>query len=82
MKNLNIKSDQAHDIAQFIAARTGKTLTAVVTDALIKEKRALTRDELIEKWTRIGRENWEQMDPAMRDWDYDADMYDEFGLPK
>lgn len=82
MRNLNIKSDQAHEIAQFIATRTGKSLTAVVTDALIKEKRALTKDELIAKWTKIGRENWERMDPAMREWDYDADMYDEFGLPK
>ena len=82
MRNLNIKSDEAHDLATFIAKRTGKTLTLAVTDALRKEKRALTKDELIEKWTRIGRENWERMSPAMRDWDYDADLYDEFGLPK
>lgn len=82
MRNLNIKSDKAYELAEFIAKRTGKSMTLVVTEALQKEKRALTKDELIEKWTRIGRENWERMDPAMRDWDYDADMYDEFGLPK
>jgi hypothetical protein len=82
MRNLNIKSDQAHDIAQFIATRTGKTLTAVVTDALIKEKRALTKDEIIAKWTKIGAENRQRLDPAFLEWDYDADMYDEWGLPK
>ncbi len=82
MRNLNIKSDKAYELAEFIAKRTGKSMTLVVTEALQKEKKALTKDELIEKWTRIGRENWERMDPAMRDWDYDADMYDEFGLPK
>ena len=82
MRNLNIKSDKAYELAEFIAKRTGKSMTLVVTEALQKEKSALTKDELIEKWVRIGRENWERMDPAMRDWDYDADMYDEFGLPK
>jgi|CXWL01.1.fsa_nt_gi antitoxin VapB len=82
MRNLNIKSDEAYELAHFIAKRTGKTLTAAVTDLLKREKRALTKDELIEKWTRIGKENRTRMSPEMRDWDYDADMYDEWGLPK
>jgi hypothetical protein len=82
MRNLNIKSDKAYELAAFIAKRTGKSMTLVVTEALQKEKRALTKDELIEKWTRIGEENRKRLDPAFLEWDYDADLYDEWGLPK
>jgi hypothetical protein len=82
MRNLNIKSDEAYDLAQFIAKRTGKSLSLVVTEALKKQKKALTKDELIEKWMRKSQENWERMTPEQRSWDYDADMYDENGLPK
>lgn len=82
MRNLNIKSDEAYELAHFIAKRTGKSMTQAVTDVLKREKRALTKDELMEKWARIGAENRARMSPEMRDWDYDADMYDEWGLPK
>jgi len=82
MRNLNIKSDEAYELAQFIAKRTGKSMTLIVTELLQREKRALTKDELIEKWTRIANENWERMTPEQRNWDYNADMYDENGLPK
>lgn len=81
MRNLNIKSDEAYELARFIADRTGKSLSLVVTEALKKEKKALTKDELKEKWMRISQENWERMTPAQRTWDYDADMYDDNGLP-
>jgi hypothetical protein len=56
-------------------------LTAVVVDFLQREKRALTKEELTEKWMRKSQENWEKMTPEQRVWDYDADMYDEDGLP-
>jgi hypothetical protein len=82
MRNLNIKSDKAYELAEFIAKRTGKSMTLVVTEALQKEKRALTKDELIEKWKRIGAENRKRLDPAFLEWDYDADLYDDWGLPK
>jgi hypothetical protein len=82
MRNLNIKSDKAYDLATFISNRTGKSLTLVVTEALQKEKRFLTKDELTEKWTKIAQDNWERMTPEQRNWDYDADMYDESGLPR
>ena len=82
MRNLNIKSDEAYALAQFIAKRTGKSMSLVVTEALKKEKRALTKDELIEKWIKIANENYDRMTPEQRVWDYDADLYDEHGLPK
>jgi hypothetical protein len=82
MRNLNIKSDEAYELAHFIAKRQGKSVTAAVTDLLKREKRELTKDELLEKWTRIGRENRRTADPKWLNWDYDADLYDENGLPK
>jgi hypothetical protein len=82
MRNLNIKSDQAYDLAHFVAKRTGKSLTAVVVDLLQREKRALTKDELKNKWLRIAAENRRKLDPEFLNWDYNADLYDELGLPK
>ena len=82
MRNLNIKNDDAYDIAQFIAKRKGTSVTKVVTDLLRKEKRAITKDELVSKWTRIGNETWLRMTPEQRNWDYNAEMYDDQGLPK
>ena len=61
--------------------RLGKSVTAAVTDLLKREKRALTKDELIEKWTRISEENGRILGPKFRNWDYDSEMYDEHGLP-
>jgi hypothetical protein len=81
MRNLNIKSDEAYDLAQFIAKRTGKSLTLVVTEALKNEKRYLTKDELIEKWIKRTDEIAARMTPEQRNWDYEADMYDDNGLP-
>ncbi len=82
MRNLNIKSDEAYDLAHFIAKRSGKSVTQAVTDVLKREKRTLTKDELVIKWTRIGAENKDRLDPAFLDWDYDGDLYDSHGLPK
>ena len=81
MRNLNIKSDEAYDLAHFIAKRTGKTVTATITDLLKREKRALTKDELFEKWTRIGAENRKRLDPKWLNEPHDAGLYDEYGLP-
>jgi hypothetical protein len=81
MRNLNIKSDEAYDLAQFIAKRTGKSLTLAVTDALKNEKRHLTKDELKAKWMKRTDEIAARMTPEQRNWDYDAEMYDKHGLP-
>lgn len=82
MRNLNIKSDEAYDLAHFVANRKGQSMTAVVIELLKREKRALTKDEIKEKWLRIGEENWKRMTPEQRNWDYVAEMYDEDGLPQ
>ena len=45
MRNLNIKSDEAYELAHFIAKRNGQSVTAAVTALLKREKGALTKDE-------------------------------------
>ncbi len=82
MRNLNIKSDEAYELAHFVARRSGKTVTATITDLLKREKRALTKDELLEKWSRIGAENRKRLDPAYLAENHDSEIYDEWGLPK
>lgn len=82
MRNLNIKSDEAYELAHFIAKRTGKSVTAAVIDLLRRGKRELTKDELMEKWMRKGEEIYARMTPEQRNWDYDAELYDEDGLPR
>jgi hypothetical protein len=57
-------------------------MAATVIDFLKREKRALTKDELLEKWTRIGAENRQRLNPAYLAEDYDSEMYDDWGLPK
>ncbi len=82
MRNLNIKSDEAYELAHFIAKRTGQSVTQAVIEILKREKRALTADELIAKWTAIGGANRDRLDPAFINWNYADDLYDENGLPK
>jgi hypothetical protein len=82
MRNLNIKSDEAYELAHFVAERKGQSMTAVVVDLLQREKRALTKVELKEKWMQIAAENRRKLDPEFLNWDYNADLYDELGLPK
>ena len=55
MRNLNIKSDEAYELASDIARRTGKNLTLVVTDALRETQRLLTRDEKLAKLEEIAK---------------------------
>ena len=82
MRNLNIKSDEAYELAHFIAKRKGTNLTAVVTDLLRKEKRELTIDERRERIREIAEESakhWLPLPPGEK---YDDFLYDEMGMPK
>jgi hypothetical protein len=82
MKNLNIKSDEAYELAHFIAKRKGQNLTAVVTELLRKEKRELTRDERLARIDEIARESAKDWKPLAPGEKYDDFLYDELGLPK
>ncbi len=82
MRNLNIKSDEAYQLATDIARRTGKNLTLVVTEALREKRRLLTRDELTKKWDAIMINNRARLSKEFLNENSDNFLYDEMGLPK
>ena len=82
MRSLNIKSDEAYELAHFIAKRKGTNLTAVVTDLLRKEKRELTIDERRARINAIVEESSKHWLPLAPGEKYDDFLYDEMGMPK
>ena len=82
MRNLNIKSDEAYDIAHFIAKRRGQSLTQAVTEALQREKRAMTAEEKIARGMAIAAEASQHWKEPWKSMDHGDLLYDENGLPK
>lgn len=86
-RQLNIRSDEAYDIAHRLAQQRGKTVTEVVTDALRQEdgKRTVEvpADQAAET-IRILRELSERSAKAAKPGTTSdhAYLYDERGLPK
>jgi hypothetical protein len=86
-KQLNIRSDEAYEIAHRAAKRLGKTVTEVVTDALRQQHgpaaREVSPEEAAETYrilTELAREGRRRKKPGATS-DH-SDMYDEYGLPK
>lgn len=84
--HLNIKNDEAHELAKELATLTGESMTEAVLVAL---RERLTRErnteERIEERmaaiTAIGRDVAERLGPEWRATDWDAWLHDENGLP-
>ncbi len=79
---LNIKNDEAHKLAQEVAALTGETLSAAVTQALREKLARLRRNGLAERLMEIGKDFSSRMSEETRTFDIDKELYDERGLPK
>lgn len=81
---LNIKSPEAHKLAQQLAKETGESMTSLVTEALRekltrvrkKQVKRLTVEEMLEIGERIKSHIKK---PIV---DHAAFLYDENGLPK
>lgn len=83
---MNIKSEEAHHMAQELAGLTGETLTAAVATA-IRERLHRVRGtsettSLADRLLAIGREVGEGIDKPFRSVDHGELLYDEMGLPK
>ncbi len=79
-RQFNIRSDRAYEIASEISERDGKTLSAVVEDALAAYQEATeTREQRIQRWQAMLAEDRKQMNDS----DFKIeDLYDsETGLP-
>jgi antitoxin VapB len=84
IKQLNIKSAEAYDLATEIAGITGESLTAVVTEALrekaVRARKLRDRDARIAALMDIGRRYSELPDRDLRTPD-EIIGYDDNGLP-
>jgi antitoxin VapB len=85
---LNIKNPETCRLARELAAQTGESVTAAVTEALrarLQEvkRRKRPKGELAKELMRIGQEIASRLTEEERNFDYDAYLYDEeTGLPK
>jgi antitoxin VapB len=82
---LNIKKDEAHRLAQELAALTGESMTAAVT-AAVRERLDRVRRErgvtLADRLLKIGRECAARLKEPIRSVDHADLLYDERGLPR
>jgi antitoxin VapB len=85
--SLNIKNPEAHELAKELAELTGESMTEAIIVAL-KERlaRQLNTPERIaeraEAIMAIGRDVAARLGPEFREKDWDAELYDERGLPR
>lgn len=82
--NLNIKNEEAHDLAVELARLTGESMTRAVTEAirerLNRERRRQDRDILARKLLDIGRRCAAYGRKDTRP--HGEVLYDERGLPR
>jgi antitoxin VapB len=81
---LNIKSDDAYALATELAALTGESLTAAVTEALRerleRERRVREKAEKVERIMALAREIRAHMTEPVASSDTD-ELYDQDGFP-
>jgi antitoxin VapB len=82
---LNIKSDEAHDLARELAELTGESMSAAVTIA-VRERRDRLRaqhdDPLADRLLAIGRDTATRLPAAVRELDHGDLLYGDDGLPR
>ncbi|QQR56052.1 MAG: type II toxin-antitoxin system VapB family antitoxin [Candidatus Melainabacteria bacterium] len=83
--SMNIKNEEAHELAKELAALSGQSITTVVTVALREKLERTKRDSSIgmsDQLLAIGRRFSEQVKQSKFKILTDDDLYDEMGLPK
>jgi antitoxin VapB len=82
---LNLKNDEAHQLARELAALTGESLTAAVTVAVrerLERIRARKRGSLANRLLAIGKDCAPRLKEPFRTIDHGDLLYDERGLPR
>ena len=83
--SLNIKREEAHQLALELAEITGETLTSAVTTALrerLARERARRGAGDAERWLAIGRDCAARLREPHRSEDHGALLHDDAGLPR
>lgn len=81
---MNIKSQEAHDLARRLAEREGTSLTDAVTIALREaiERREAEDAELLAEVKEIAARIRAKLPPGLTSENFSDDLYDEHGLPR
>jgi antitoxin VapB len=86
--SLNIKNPEAFRLAKELAAATGQSMTAAVTEAIraqldrIRAEQDEDHGSRVERMLAMAAEIGSRMPPAYLDQDFDELLYDEDGLPR
>jgi len=80
--SLNIKNDEAHRLAQELAALTGESLTTAVTQALRERLTRVRRHGLAERLMTIAHDCGPRWKEPFKSAEHCDLLYDDLGLPK
>ncbi len=83
--SLNIKNGEAHELAQQLAALTGESMTAAVTEALRERLNRLRRERagrLSDRLLSIGKDCAAHLKEPFRSIEHGDLLYGEDGLPR
>ena len=83
--SLNIKSEEAHRLAQELARLTGESMTAAVTQAVRERLDRVRREQavsLADRLLAIGKDCASRLREPFRSVDHADLLYDERGLPR
>ena len=83
--SLNIKNDDAHRLAQQLAALTGESMAAAVTQAVRERLERVRRERgagLADRLLAIGKDCAAHLKEPFRSADHGELLYDERGLPR
>ena len=82
---LNIKNEETHRLVQELAALTGESMTAAVTEAVRQRLDRVRRDRgasLADRLVAIGKDCAAHLKEPFRSADHGDLLYDERGLPR
>jgi antitoxin VapB len=82
---LNIKNEEAHRLAQELAALTGQSMTEAVTEAIRERLDRVRRERgvsLADRLLAIGKDCAAHLKEPFRSADHGDLLYDEKGLPR
>ena len=82
---MNIKNNETQRLVQELAALTGQSLTAAITDAVRERLERLRKDEsmgLAQRLVAIGNDCASRLREPFRSSEHGDLLYDEKGLPK
>lgn len=86
--SLNIKNPETYQLVKELAAETGQSMTAAVTDAVrerldrVRAERDVDHEARVQRILDMAAEIGRRMPPGYLDQDFDELLYDENGLPK